>query len=134
MNARSGAATTPTSAAQALAETSRPQAADLPRPCSRNLQPCQILAQPANALTMVFAIPVNVQYAVIVWRDMMDRILFILLVAVLLSTTLAVSGCTTQSGTGAIVNSDQASNAMVNISNGVQDVASALNDIDHALG
>jgi len=61
----------------------------------------------------------------------MKKILFLLLVIGLLFTTVAVSGCTTP---GAISNPDQASGAITNISQGVDDVASTLEDISGRLG
>jgi len=62
---------------------------------------------------------------------MMKRIVFLLLVFGLLLTTTAVSGCTTPS---TITNPDQASGAITNISQGVDDVASTLEDISGTLG
>jgi hypothetical protein len=64
----------------------------------------------------------------------MNRIFFFLLVFGLLLTTAAVSGCTTPTNGSTIKSPEQASGAITNISNNVNDVASTLNDIDKALG
>ena len=60
----------------------------------------------------------------------MRKILFMLLVVGLLFTTAAVSGCTSSS----IQSPEQASGAIQNVSNDVEDVASTLEGIDQALG
>jgi peptidoglycan hydrolase CwlO-like protein len=65
---------------------------------------------------------------------MNKRLLMIIMLCVLVLTA-AASGCTAPgAGDSSIKNSEQASGAITNISNDVQDVASALEDIDNKLG
>lgn len=55
----------------------------------------------------------------------------ILIIAVVLTSMIFVSGCTQQTSIKSV---EEASEAVTNVSTDIEDVASTLNDIDRGLG